>query len=552
MEDYVQPVDDEELEQFRRTWKEEVAKSRRQASPDRSRWSLDHHDRPSSMLPSTFVAQAAKEKAKSKAKAEEEEGGGSVMAGKGKGTASYSRNAGFVSAMKELSIEDPAAAVVKKVDGKGKEKAKPTTSETGPEPTSPPRARRSPPVPTDPASALEMYESAVHAEAQGNLSAALKKYRAAFKLDAHVDNLYRKALKDGKIGQKPAEGGDGKKDGKDDEYYRTMQTTHDYTEKENAETSLSLLLTKFRLGDLLLQNTEDPTIPSCPLDLLPNELLINILTHVALLDVAALGRISRTCKKMFVMAFGEEGVWRGVCGEYYRHMTYAEPEPQSPTPPSDEDGDVGPNVEIVQTPEERHRVREEAELAKYGGSYLQMFTLRPRIRLDGVYISTCNYTRPGVNDGAWNTPIHVVTYFRFLRFFGEGRVVSVLTTDEPREVVADLGVEKEDSEEVADVRGKRVRGREDTKKKPEPGVAWGTWALDPTSSGRLHIHLSGHGKYFFEMELQIKSTSRGRHNKLAWVRFESVSKETGERMEFGLRNDKPYFFSRVRRYGRGW
>ncbi|ODQ50042.1 hypothetical protein SAICODRAFT_62443 [Saitoella complicata NRRL Y-17804] len=420
--------------------------------------------------------------------------------------------------MKELSIEDPAAAaVVQKEDGKGKEKAKPTTSEAGPEPepTSPPRARRSPPIPTNPASALEMYESAVHAEAQGNLSAALKKYRAAFKLDAHVDNLYRKALKDGKIGQKPAEG-EQKKDGKDDEYYRTMQTTHDYTEKENAETSLSLLLTKFRLGDLLLQNTEDPTIPPCPLDLLPNELLINILTHVALLDVAALGRMSRTCKKMFVMAFGEEGVWRGVCREYYRHMTYAEPEPESSTPPFDEDGD----------------------LAKYGGSYLQMFTLRPRIRLDGVYISTCNYTRPGVNDGAWNTPIHIVTYFRFLRFFGEGKVVSVLTTDEPREVVADLGVEKDDSEEVAEGRGKRV--------------PWGTWALDPTSSGRLHIHLSGHGKYFFEMELQIKSTSRGRHNKLAWVRFESVSKETGERMEFGLRNDKPYFFSRVRRYGRGW
>jgi F-box protein 9 len=62
-------------------------------------------------------------------------------------------------------------------------------------------------------------------------------------------------------------------------------------------------------------------------------------------------------------------------------------------------------------------------------SWRLMFHTRPRIRFSGVYISTVNYVRPGAssaNQVSWNTPVHIVTYYRYLRFFRDGTVLSLL------------------------------------------------------------------------------------------------------------------------------
>lgn len=75
-------------------------------------------------------------------------------------------------------------------------------------------------------------------------------------------------------------------------------------------------------------------------------------------------------------------------------------------------------------------------LLKLYPSYRTMFRQRPRIRFQGCYISTVNYTRPGhANSMRWNTPILIVTYYRYLRFYRDGTVISLLTTHEPTDVV---------------------------------------------------------------------------------------------------------------------
>ena len=79
--------------------------------------------------------------------------------------------------------------------------------------------------------------------------------------------------------------------------------------------------------------------------------------------------------------------------------------------------------------------------AFYSSSWQQMFRLRPRIRFNGCYISTNNYIRPGQaapSHVTWSSPVHIVTYYRYLRFFRDGTVISLLTTTEPAEVVHHL------------------------------------------------------------------------------------------------------------------
>lgn len=71
-------------------------------------------------------------------------------------------------------------------------------------------------------------------------------------------------------------------------------------------------------------------------------------------------------------------------------------------------------------------------------TYRNMFRNRPRIRFNGVYISTVNYTRPGAHTSTvttWGAPVHIVTYYRYLRFFRDGAAISLLTTAEPSEVI---------------------------------------------------------------------------------------------------------------------
>lgn len=141
-----------------------------------------------------------------------------------------------------------------------------------------------------------------------------------------------------------------------------------------------------------------------------------------------------------------------------------------------------------------------------------MLIERPRLRFDGCYIATCHYLRPGVNDFSWNTPIHMVTYYRFLRFFRDGRVLSVLTTQEPKDIVRDVS--------FAMVAGLR-------------GVSEGSWSM--SEGGEVGVSVRGIRGYTFVMELQMKSTSRGKHNKMVWTGFYSVNQEDGEKTVYARR-----------------
>lgn len=72
--------------------------------------------------------------------------------------------------------------------------------------------------------------------------------------------------------------------------------------------------------------------------------------------------------------------------------------------------------------------------------YRKMFLLRPRIRTDGVYIAKITYFRPGYSETSFTNPVHLVTYYRYLRFFGASEAYKVwwLVSSKPPKEVLDL------------------------------------------------------------------------------------------------------------------
>lgn len=208
------------------------------------------------------------------------------------------------------------------------------------------------------------------------------------------------------------------------------------------------------------------------------------------------------------------------------------------------------------------------------------FRQRPRVRFNGCYISTCNYPRALANTSHynWTSPIVIVTYYRYLRFFRDGSLISLLTTAAPADVVHHMRREhlhRSHSGALPQaVMKDALRGRwrlsgpagvaadADAVVAPavHDGKGVGEYAIEhgvegEEAEGELHIETEGViPRYLYKMQLKLASAGRregARNNKFEWMGFWSYHRMTGDWAEFGLRNDRPFYFSRVKSYGAG-
>ena len=58
-----------------------------------------------------------------------------------------------------------------------------------------------------------------------------------------------------------------------------------------------------------------------------------------------------------------------------------------------------------------------------------------RMRFDGVYIAKFTYFREGESLFSHSHPFHLVTYYRYLRFFEDGTVLTLVTPSEPKRIL---------------------------------------------------------------------------------------------------------------------
>lgn len=308
---------------------------------------------------------------------------------------------------------------------------------------------------------------------------------------------------------------------------------------------------------------------------LPEEILSQIMAHLAVVDIASFTRLSQVCKRLAYLVHTEEAIWKRVVfsDEFgFRAMIYdfvcdlggfpleASHEIARFLGSDDEVNNALPLLPIREKQDLAFSALTEQLLhTTYSSSYRQMFRNRPRVRFNGCYISTVNYNRPGAqstNTLSWGTPVHVVTYFRYLRFFRDGTVISLLTTSEPADVVHHLT-----KENVHDHHGNVLPNS------VMKDALCGRWRLtgplastlnpatgEKEEEGEVRVETEGvTEKYTYHMHLALAHAGKGnRNNKLAWKNFRSYNRLTDDWGEFWLKNDRAFYWSRVRSYGMGY
>ncbi|KAL2130273.1 hypothetical protein VTI74DRAFT_6690 [Chaetomium olivicolor] len=429
----------------------------------------------------------------------------------------------------------------------------------------------------EPVTALEHYEKAVEKEAAGNLGDSLRLYRKAFRMDDRVDQKY----KNKHFPKPPPKPAQAPKDSRADA---------ESVVKMEQPQSFKDLIASFSV--LSIQpappEVEGMPQPPCPLASLPEELLVHILRDVAILDIGDFVRLAQVCKRLAYLVATEDRIWRRVCmgsefgfgGMHYywhrqitweplteedllREATEAEAAAAASIPTdSDTEQQPQPPPPPLTLSERAHRHAQESATntlafynSLYSRSWQRMFRLRPRIRFNGCYISTVNYIRAGqasANQITWNSPVHIVTYYRYLRFFRDGTAISLLTTAEPADVVHHLT-----REAVALHAG---GANPHLPSAVAQSVLKGRWRLareadNPGASlseveGDLIVETEGVSNYIYRLDLALGTAGKGaKNNKLVWRGFYSYNRLTEDWAEFTMRNNKPFFFSRVRSYG---
>ena len=321
--------------------------------------------------------------------------------------------------------------------------------------------------------------------------------------------------------------------------------------------------------------------PPCPIASVPEEILVAIFKVAAVRDVGVLSRLAQVCKRFAYLAVTEDQIWKllalnPIFGFPAMHYLYA----------CDFQGTSLPSMDRTAPLVRTSITQQVLDLTpKPYPTYRTQFRHHPRIRFNGCYISTVNYQRPGASQASqytWtSSPIHIVTYYRYMRFFRDGSVISLLSTSEPPDVVHYLTKEHLHERHTgalpSAVMKEALPGRWRLTgaasaclpiseigdgASAENGLSKqpGAYIREPSDlgdkveeEGTVHVETRGViPKYMWKMAFALGSSGRReatRNNRLSWKGFWSYNMLTDDWGEFGLKNDKPFYWSRVKSYG---
>ncbi|KAI4955770.1 hypothetical protein J4E91_001631 [Alternaria rosae] len=433
----------------------------------------------------------------------------------------------------------------------------------------------------EPRSALEHYEKAVEKESQGSLGDSVDLYRKAFKLDSGVQETYKakhfppsyfKKLKAAQAANAsapsaaPSSAVPKIQDPNPSNASATVPNTAHHS-LHGLSPSYQNLISEFASTSILgeLPPTEFSPAPPSPISNIPEEIIVEILEQLAVQDIASFARLAQVCKRLAYLITTEDRVWKrlalgpeyGFASMHYTWSCEVGGKPLS----DDHTGGITLGTADLSLSDNEETEPESEPLSPAlltqllvptpYPTYRTLFRQRPRIRFNGCYISTVNYTRPGQaqpTTSSWNSPIHIVTYFRYLRFLRDGTCISLLTTTEPADVVPYLYTEH------------IHKNHHNLPSAPMKDAVLGRWRMsgpEPGSGeqeGTVHIEKPGATpKYMYKMALAFGNAGRGaKNNKLVWQGYWSYNRLTDDWAEFGLKNDRAFYFSRVKSYGMSW
>eukprot|EP01112_Ceratiomyxa_fruticulosa_P014792 TRINITY_DN4279_c0_g1_i4.p1 TRINITY_DN4279_c0_g1~~TRINITY_DN4279_c0_g1_i4.p1 ORF type:complete len:381 (+),score=52.04 TRINITY_DN4279_c0_g1_i4:204-1346(+) len=145
------------------------------------------------------------------------------------------------------------------------------------------------------------------------------------------------------------------------------------------------------------------------------------------------------------------------------------------------------------------------EIPVYGKNWRRMFISRPRVRFDGIYISKNRYLHVGSTEGAFNQPVHQVTYYRFLRFMPDGSVISALSAEEPKQVLSWF---------------KPLSSGAPLTTPANRQVLRGIYEIDEAQIVIYLAPFSPTANYFYCLKLMLSSTHPGKNARLNYISYE--------------------------------
>jgi len=151
--------------------------------------------------------------------------------------------------------------------------------------------------------------------------------------------------------------------------------------------------------------------------------------------------------------------------------------------------------------------------AEYRGCWRAMYLSRPHLRFDGLYISRNTYLRVGEQSFRVKNPVHLVLYFRFMRFFPNGTLIYRTSPQSPVTVMPTM------------LNYQRYL----THKFNYDGIniSHGRYLLEP--SGKLCTSVLYPGNWSTEVRcrLQLRSTTPGANNRLDIKNLVLFDREAG-------------------------
>lgn len=337
--------------------------------------------------------------------------------------------------------------------------------------------------------AKTFYLMAVEMEKTGKMFEAVKFYKKAFDLVFDIDHRL----------------------------FESMKMLNNNSEDKKAKTGNKKMTAMYAEGDVLhkLQNKTSGPIcfpkheqNSTHISSLPIELILYILKWVVSqdLDMRSLEMFGQVCQGFYICARDTE-IWKLACIKVW-----------------------GPNC----------------KLDKYI-SWRHMFLERPRLLFNGCYISKTTYIRHGENSfqDQFYRPWHLITYYRYFRFFPDGTVLMLTTPDEPNMSVSQLKSRTprspvlsgyyrlKDDRVVITVYRQENKNNQNIKRNTRRD-------LHPVSDQT------------FDMELMILNHKSRKHIQLQWTHYSIRTRNRGEEniCVFDLVGSKfpPLWFSRVKSY----
>ncbi|KAL6945314.1 hypothetical protein ACO0QE_002764 [Hanseniaspora vineae] len=334
---------------------------------------------------------------------------------------------------------------------------------------------------------LELWELGFSKEQQGSMTDAIKYYRQALRLNPDVESTYRKKVQhEIKVNRELQE----LKVRENQELVKKLQSIDKNDSKENTPDEEKVVLE-----------------PCLLFEMLPSELLMSICEQVMCMSGESWVNLSLTCSFLNTLSFSENSrIFKRLARKIYPYQSY--------------DLTLFRRLSPVET-----KNINELQLESYSYDYRKMLRERPFMKFEGIYISVNNYLRHGsIPEGSSSllNPIHMITYYRYFRFFSNGTVLRFVTSEEPQAIV------KKFNENLKDIQTCK-------------------WSINVEDPSLLTIERHS-AKYTYIEQFQIANQNKfKRHNKLKWIESYFLDKD-GEKIVYNLKNEKPFVFSRVRSY----